>query len=1417
MSPLISELAGEEFAQKLKNAELSAFKVFRNENKIELGIKSSQIIDKKTEYDLIEKIKALYGAKDVCVVTEYEGFGVTSENVLEVFEHIKQKVIEKVPSCKSLLLKSSATLSENNFIIHTKFGGESTLLSNKIDVLFKDLLSGEFGVDFTVSFKNDMLDTKTIRKDLEAEESTISSDIKLPEPPPKKETVQAIKTEEEGDDGVLLGKAIKGEITPISEIPEYGGQVIVSGRVVGKETRELSSGKTLLEFYVADKDSAIICKAFVQPHIFEKIKPNLKKIKAITVQGMAQYDSFAKEVTITAKNIMLADIKVRKDEAEVKRVELHAHTSLSAMDGIVKPDELIGRALKWGHKAIAITDHGVAQAFPEVFHAAGKTDLKVIYGVEGYLEGENPKGVYGETDSTLSDTFVVFDIETTGFSAEFNEIIEIGAVKVENGKITDRFSEFVKPENPIPYRITELTAITQAMVEDAQNIENVLPQFIEFCGDAPLVAHNAKFDMGFIRKKAENLGLKTDFCYIDTLFLSRALLTALKKHKLDVVAKHLGFAFQGHHRAVNDAEVTTRIFLYFIDTLKQMGINSVNEINEKLPQNTNKRFIDSFHIILLAKTQEGLKNLYRLISFSHLNNFYKKPRISKEMLEKHREGLIVGSACEAGELYSKLVSGALKPEIQKIIDFYDYLEIQPLGNNDFMVRNETVSSIEQLKDLNRKIVELGKENDKPVVATCDVHFLDREDKIYREILMSAQDYDDAENQPPLYLRTTDEMLKEFEYLGKDTAYEVVVKNTNLIADMVDIIRPVPKDAYPPEMPGATEELKELCNKKLLDMYGENPPEIVTARMEKELVPIIKYGFSVMYMIAQKLVAKSNSDGYLVGSRGSVGSSLVAFLSGITEINSLPPHYRCEKCKNTEFFTDGTYACGADMPDKVCPVCGASYKKDGYDIPFETFLGFDGDKAPDIDLNFSGDYQSTAHKYTEVLFGEGNVFRAGTIGTVAENTAIGYIKKHGEKIGKNYTKAQTMSLLSGLVGIKRTTGQHPGGIIIVPRANEVYEFTPVQHPADDTETDIITTHFDYHSIDQNLLKLDILGHDDPTVIRMLEDLTGIDAKTIPLDDQATMSIFNNTEALGIKPEDINSEVGTFAVPEFGTKFVRQMLVDTKPTAFSELVRISGLSHGTDVWTNNAQNLVRDGVATLSEVICTRDDIMIYLIQHGVPNLTSFTIMEKVRKGKGLTPEDESIMREHNVPEWYIDSCKKIKYMFPKAHAAAYVTMAFRIAYFKVNYPVSFYISYYTVRADAFDAKRMIHGKERVIASMKEIENNPDATQKEKDVHTILEVCNEMYARGIKFLPIDLYKSHSNKFLEEDGAIRPPLNAIAGLSDAMAQSILKAREEGEFISVEDLARRTKIGNSIIEKLKEYDVLTDMAATNQTSLFD
>ncbi len=1424
MSSLLNELVGEELGEKMPGADITSFKVFKEEKKVLIGLKCPTIPQKSFIDQFKQKINERFKIDNIELDLEHEAFELTDENINDVLENVKEYIVEKIPAAMSLLLHSTANFDDGVFSIHLKYGGLAALESRNVSSVVAKILKNVYGINAEVKFVQDATDTKEIFKKVKEESASLikgsaeiiaAAEVK---PVKKKKVPEPIKDEEnKEDDGMLLGKPFKGEITPIGEVSEYSGKVIVQGKLVGFEEKEIKDNKVILELFVTDETGSISCKTFLKMEDFKAMKDTLKKLPAVCVRGDAQYDSYSKELVIKINDVMKSDVKKRKDNAEKKRVELHAHTSMSALDAICKPSELIGCAAKWGHPAIAITDHGVVQAYPDAFDAGEKNGIKIIYGVECYLMGESAKLVYDEQNMSFDGDFVVFDIETTGFSGKYAEIIEIGAVKISKNSVVDRFSEFIKPTKDIPYHITELTAISNDMVSEARSVEEVLPDFIEFCKGSVLVAHNATFDVGFIRKKAEDLGILADFCYVDTLALSRRLLTSIKRHKLDKVAKHLGIDFVGHHRAVNDAEVTAKIFLRFLDMLDRMGIKNVSELNEKLIDENVTKYTDTYHAILLVKNMVGLENLYRLVSDSHINNFYRRPRISKEMLNKHREGLILGSACEAGELYQAIFGGATKDKIEEIAAYYDYLEIQPLGNNDFMLRNHSVNSKQDLIEINKEIVALGDKMSKPVVATCDVHFLNPEDEIYRRVLLSAQDFEDADFQPPLYLRTTDEMLEEFSYLGKSKAFEVVVENTNKIADEIEVIRPIPKDTYPPEMPGAVEEIQELSNAKAHEIYGEVLPEIVQKRMEKELVPIIKYGFAVMYMIAQKLVSKSLSDGYLVGSRGSVGSSFIAFLSGITEINSLPPHYVCPNCKNSEFILDGKLSCGADMEDKNCPICGTKYKKDGYDIPFETFLGFDGDKEPDIDLNFSGDYQPVAHKYTEELFGVGHVFRAGTIGTIAESTAIGYIKKYGEKIGKAFNKAETKYLAKGLEGIKRTTGQHPGGVMIVPQANEIYQFSPIQHPANDAESDIITTHFDYHSISGKLLKLDILGHDDPTVIRMLEDLTGLDARTIPIDDKPTMSLFTGTEALGATPEAIGSEVGTFAVPEFGTKFVRQMLLDTKPTTFGELMRISGLSHGTDVWTNNAQDLVREGIATLPEVICTRDDIMLYLLQHNLPPLNSFKIMEKVRKGKGLAPEDEELMRENNVPEWYIKSCKTIKYMFPKAHAAAYVTMAFRIAYFKVHYPIAFYITYFTVRGGDFDAQLMIHGKEKVMAAMREISAKPDATQKDKNVITILEVCNEMYARGIEFLPIDLYKSHGKKFLEENGAIRPPLNTIMGLSDAVADSIIEARKDGEFISVEDLMKRAKLGKSMIEKLKEYEVLNDLPDTSQVSLFE
>ena len=1422
MSDLLAELAGVEFAARYENVNVTGCRIKKEDMTMSVDIESNAFPCMLPFAKLRAAIRAKFGVNKISFLVKYNDFRLTDSNIHDFYENVREYACFIKPTLLKVLTGSTAEFAEDTLIVSIRFGSDDILRKESADNLIKEYIKRSFGLDLNVKFDIKVKEEEKLLEEIEETRKTIATEIpvkiKVEEAPKKKEVIAKVENEEEKDANLIIGRDFSGEVTHLSDITEYSGKVIVSGKIIGTETRETRNGNHILSVYITDDSASITCKCFVKPDRIKDVVGALKGAKAVTVKGDTVYDQYEHEVTVKINNLKLKEVKTRSDNAEVKRVELHAHTVMSAMDSVAKTDELIKTAAKWGHSAIAITDHGVVQAYPDAFDAGKKNEIKIIYGMEGYFMGDETKIVYNEKSMDLNGDFVVFDIETTGLKAKFHELIEVAGVKVSGGKIVERFSEFVKPETPILPHITELTKITNEMVSGADDAKNVLSRFLEFAEGSVLVAHNANFDVGFLKRYAEKVNIPFDFCYVDTLGLSRKLVTNIKRHRLDRVAKALGIPFEGHHRAINDAEVTAKIFMVFADSLRRKGITDVLDINDQLADETIKQYTDLYHIILLVKDMTGLKNLYKLVSTSHLDNFYRKPRITKEVLEAHREGIIVGSACEAGELYNAILSGKTAKEVENIANFYDYLEIQPLRNNEFMIRDNTVSSFEDLKAVNKEIVDLGDKLDKPVVATCDVHFVNPEDSIFREVLMVSQEYDDAEFQPPLYLRTTEEMLEEFKYLGSKKAYEVVVENTNKVADLIEEIRPIPKDTYPPEMPGATEDIQRMSSERAHEIYGEILPEIVQQRMDKELVPIIKYGFSVMYMIAQKLVTKSLSDGYLVGSRGSVGSSFIAYLIGITEINSLPPHYICPECKNVEFITDGSVSCGADLPDKDCPACGHKYKKEGYDIPFETFLGFDGDKEPDIDLNFSGEYQSVAHKYTEELFGVGNVYRAGTIGTLAEKTAYGYLKKYAETKGKSLNKAEEMRLSQGLVGVKRTTGQHPGGVMIVPKANEIYEFTPIQHPANDNDTDIITTHFDYHSISGKLLKLDILGHDDPTMIRMLEDLTGLDAKTIPIDDKPTMSLFTTTEALGITADDIGTPVGTFAVPEFGTRFVQQMLIETKPTTFGELIRISGLSHGTDVWTNNAQELVRDGVATLPEVICTRDDIMLYLLLHNLPPLESFKIMEKVRKGKGLTPEDEALMRENNVPEWYISSCKKIKYMFPKAHAAAYVTMGFRIAYFKVHYPIAFYIAYYTVRATEFDADLMLRGKERVGAAMAELNALSNPTQKEKNLVTILEVVNEMYARGISLLPVDLYKSHATKFVEENGAIRPPLNAINGVSDAVGQAIVEAREQGgPFISSEDLMRRAKIGKAIVDKLKEYDVLAEIPDTNQITFFD
>ena len=1126
---------------------------------------------------------------------------------------------------------------------------------------------------------------------------------------------------------------------------------------------------------------------------------------------------------------------------------------MSDMDGVSEAKDLVKRAHDWGHPAIAITDHGVVQGFTDANHVIEDLDkddpFKVIYGVEGYLVDDLTKIAENEKGQDLEGTYVVFDIETTGFSAVTDRIIEIGAVKVEDGKITDKFSTFVNPKRPIPFRITELTGITDEMVIGSPDIETILPQFIEFIGDAVLVAHNASFDVGFIEQNCKRQKIEADFTYVDTVALARVLLPALNRFKLDTVAKALNISLENHHRAVDDAGCTAEIFVKFVQMLKERELTTlakVNEFGDLNPDSIKK--LPTYHVIILARNDIGRVNLYQLVSASHLVYYNRRPRIPKSVLNEHREGLIVGSACEAGELYRALLDGKPDETIAKIVDFYDYLEIQPLGNNAFMVESDKVTSVnsmEDIMDLNRKIVHLGEQFHKPVVGTCDVHFMDPEDEVYRRIIMAGKGFGDADKQAPLYLRTTEEMLDEFAYLGSEKAYEVVIRNTNLIADMIEKISPVRPDKCPPVIENSDQMLRDICYNKAHSMYGDPLPEIVHERLERELNSIISNGFAVMYIIAQKLVWKSNEDGYLVGSRGSVGSSFVATMAGITEVNPLVPHYYCSNCHYSDFDSEEVKkyvgGCGHDMPDKNCPVCGQKLVKDGFDIPFETFLGFKGNKEPDIDLNFSGDYQSKAHKYTEVIFGKGQTFRAGTIAALAEKTAYGYVKNYYEERGDRKRNCEIDRIVAGCTGIRRSTGQHPGGIVVLPHGEDINSFTPIQHPANDMTTDIITTHFDYHSIDHNLLKLDILGHDDPTMIKTLEELINSDAMDnkydgvnnvfkatdIPLDDPGVMGLFAGTEVLGITPEDIDGcPLGCLGVPEFGTDFVIQMVIDTKPKTLSDLIRISGLSHGTDVWLNNAQTLIEEGKATISTAICTRDDIMTYLINKGVESEESFTIMERVRKGtvaKGKCKEWSQFkkdMLEHDVPEWYIWSCERIKYMFPKAHAAAYVMMAYRIAYCKINYPLAYYAAYFGIRASAFSYELMGQGKEKLLYHMKEYKRRAELNQlSKKDQDTLKDMKNvlEMYARGFDFLPIDIYKSKASKFQIVGDKLLPPFNTIDGMGDKAAEAMEIAAKDGPYLSKDDFRQRTKVSKTLVDLMADMGLLGDLPETNQLSLFD
>ena len=1236
---------------------------------------------------------------------------------------------------------------------------------------------------------------------------------------------------------VIFGRDFEEETIRIEQIMGEMGEVVIRGQILSMDERPIRGEKTILMFSITDFTDTIMVKMFCKDEYLKEIKDGgIAKGAFLKIKGVTTIDRFDSELTIGSvigiKKIP-SFVSTRMDTSPVKRVELHCHTKMSDMDGVSDVKDIIKRAMKWGHKALAITDHGDVQAFPDANHAIGKDDdFKIIYGMEAYLVDDLKGLVENPMGQTFADSFVVFDLETTGFSAAKNKIIEIGAVKVVNGSITERFSTFVNPKVPIPYEIEQLTHITDDMVLDAPMIHEILPQFMEFCQNAVMVAHNADFDMSFIRHNCDLLGLECEKTVLDTVALARVLLPSLNRFKLNTIAKALNISLENHHRAVDDAACTAEIFIKFVEMLRERGIETMENL-EQMESYTEEsiRKLPSYHAIMLAQNDIGRVNLYRLVSDSHIKYYNRRPKIPKSEFMKYREGILLGSACEAGELYRTLLRGSTQEEVARIVQFYDYLEIQPLGNNAFMLRSdkEPIESEEDLKDINRQIVELGEQFNKLVVATCDVHFLDPEDSIYRSIIMAGKGFDDADQQAPLFLRTTEEMLKEFEYLGSEKAEEVVIENTNKIANMCEKISPVRPDKCPPVIENSDGMLREICYTRAHEIYGEELPPVVVERLERELNSIISNGFAVMYIIAQKLVWKSNEDGYLVGSRGSVGSSFVATMAGITEVNPLSPHYICSNCHYVDFDSELVkgYAgkAGCDMPDRNCPHCGQKLMKEGFDIPFETFLGFKGNKEPDIDLNFSGDYQSKAHKYTEVIFGDGQTFRAGTIGTLADKTAFGYVKHYYEERGVPKRNCEIDRIVQGCVGVRRTTGQHPGGIIVLPLGENIYSFTPVQHPANDMTTDIITTHFDYHSIDHNLLKLDILGHDDPTMIRMLQDLTGVDPQTIPLDSPEVMSLFQNTSALGIEPEDIGGcKLGALGIPEFGTDFAMQMLIDTKPQAFSDLVRIAGLSHGTDVWLGNAQTLIQEGKATISTAICTRDDIMTYLIGKGLDSEEAFTIMERVRKGAVANgkckewPEYKQDMLDHGVPDWYVWSCEKIKYMFPKAHAAAYVMMAWRIAWCKVFYPLAYYAAFFSIRATSFNYELMCQGKERLEHHMHEYERRKDdLSKKEQDTYKDMRIVQEMYARGFEFLPIDLYRAKAHHFQIIDDKLMPSISTIDGLGDKAADAVVEAAKDGKFLSRDDFRQRTKVSKTVIDKMVELGILSDLPESNQLSLFD
>ena len=1421
----------EELAEALGRLVVVHAELDRETRTIRLDAQAEQYLAEKQLQALCRDIEKEYGLRELKLSVRYPA----SELPNMDFRDLAQVFIRAFSPSAAILAGAGYEVTDEAVVIRLKANGKDSILQNakKAEQFLRDRfgVSKKIEVEAHSNLEGRALFEETARIRAEALKNAPAITASVPQGGAKA-SGGAASTPAEPTGALFYGRPFSGRPVRMEELNLDMFRVIVEGKVFAVQHRELKKrGAWVICFDMTDYTSSVRVNQFMEAAKAKPIIDNVQPGMWLRVQGKMSFDRYDNEMVLQPNAMEKIEAPKRRDTYPEKRVELHLHTTMSSMDALTDTGAAVKRAASWGHRAIAITDHGGAQSFPDAMKAASKAkvagtdqNIKILYGCEGYYvnDVDDRIAVHGEEDFSFDGEYVAFDLETTGLSSLHDTIIEIGAAIMKGNEVLSTFQTFVDPHRPLQPKIVDLTGINDQMLAGQPDISEAMPKFLEYVGSRPLCAHNADFDIGFVTAACEKLGLPFHPTYVDTLILAQNLMPELGKYKLNIVADALSLPDFNHHRASDDAITCGYLLMRFFKMMQEQGLDSLQKINPRMEQlRSGSKILDrrARHIIVFAKNSIGLRNLYRLISYGNLKYFKRVPIMPKSELLQWREGLIIGSACEAGELFQAILNHKSWAELKRIASFYDFLEIQPICNNRFMLDKGLAEDEEELRGFNRTIVKLGEELGKPVVATGDVHFLDPEDEIFRHILLATKQMPDADRPLPLYLRTTDEMMEEFSYLGPEKAHEVVIENPNRIVDWCETLRPVPHNLFAPKIENSVEDLKALVYGKLHRLYGENPPELVQKRVDTEMHDIISCHYDVIYMSAQKLVQNSLEHGYLVGSRGSVGSSIVAFMSGITEVNSYPPHYRCPQCKFTTFEVPADCACGADLPDAVCPKCGAKLDKDGFNIPFETFLGFGGDKVPDIDLNFSGEYQAKAHAYCVQMFGKTHVFRAGTIGTVAEKTAYGYAKKYLSERGKTVSKAEENRLALGCVNVKRTTGQHPGGLVVIPQENEIWDFCPVQHPADDKDSEWITTHFEYHSMEENLLKLDMLGHDDPTMIRMLEDMTGVDAQKIPLDDQDTMSIFTSSKVLGYENDPILGPVGSVAIPEFGTGFTRGMLQETQPTKFDTLIRLSGFSHGTDVWLGNARDLILSKTASVNDAIGCRDDIMLYLIKCGMPEKRSFKIMEAVRKGRGLPDGAEEEMKAAGVPEWYIGSCKKIKYLFPKAHATAYVMMAFRIAWFKVHEPLAFYAAYFYRRSQkgGFDEGMMCHGIELVKKKLQEIKEDEDSSAKDDDLFTTLEVCYEFYLRGFTFAPIDIYHSHATKFQIEAGQLRPPFVAVAGLGETAAWDLMNAREGREFLSVEEFADACpKVSKTLIDQLQSAGAFGDLPLTSQLTLF-